>query len=292
MEQDVHNPLTITPDSIRELLRADGFLIVNKTLMRIFGINNTLYLCELLSRDAYYREQGLSKDGWFYCTQSDIENNLMLTPYQQRRCAEDLNNMRILMTKKEGIPARIYYKIAYSGIASKINKQDVKKLNNKMSRNCTSVCLETAHHTLLEEDKKKNKKDFPPYPPKTNSGKKGKAPTMEDSMKALPEHLRDDAPFVVMWKAWWEYRGTVGGPYKTMHGVNGAINKLAPHDAGTAAKMLEQSMDNEWQGLFPLKAQRGNGGTGPRQAPVDDQGYATGPPPDDINIGVKPDYIK
>ena len=58
------------------------------------------------------------------------------------------------------------------------------------------------------------------------------------------------------WYEWVEFRRLLKKPYKTTPGAAAAYNKLlrlADSDSGTAISIIDQSIENEWLGFFPLK---------------------------------------
>lgn len=62
--------------------------------------------------------------------------------------------------------------------------------------------------------------------------------------------------FVKKWAEWNEYRKQLKKPYRTQKGAAAAYNhllNLAGNDTITAIAIIQQSIENEWQGFFPLK---------------------------------------
>lgn len=67
----------------------------------------------------------------------------------------------------------------------------------------------------------------------------------------LPEELN-----LVAWQQWLEYRATIKKKYKTQRGELTGIAKLlelSRNDKKLQQRIIDQSIDNEWQGLFELK---------------------------------------
>ena len=52
---------------------------------------------------------------------------------------------------------------------------------------------------------------------------------------------------------WMQYRKEIKKPYKSQASVQKLIKKLAKYDYETQQKMVDQSMENGWQGLFEVK---------------------------------------
>lgn len=71
----------------------------------------------------------------------------------------------------------------------------------------------------------------------------------------LPEELN-----TVAWGQWLDYRSKLKKPFKTSRGERRAMNeliKLSQGDQTLQQRIVDQSIDHEWLGLFELKANRG-----------------------------------
>ena len=63
--------------------------------------------------------------------------------------------------------------------------------------------------------------------------------------------------FLKIWEKWIDYRKRIKKPFKTQNGIEKKYNELKELSGGRpelAEKIIQQSIDNEWQGLFPLKS--------------------------------------
>ncbi len=72
----------------------------------------------------------------------------------------------------------------------------------------------------------------------------------------LKENFNPDNALGEKWKQWIDFRKKLKKPYKTKEGETGAFKRLmelSDGDTGNAIRIIEQSVANEWQGLFPLK---------------------------------------
>ena len=68
--------------------------------------------------------------------------------------------------------------------------------------------------------------------------------------------LNSNQLLIKKWDEWKGFRKQIKKPYKTIHGESTAYNKLcelANHTSETAIAIIQQSIDNEWLGFFPLK---------------------------------------
>jgi len=116
---------------MKHLLSSSAYLVVNKNLCKVLGIKATILLADLISKEEYFRANHLLKDGWFFNTESNIEEDTTLTPYQQRKALKILKDKGIVDTKRVGVPAKINYKVNEELV--------VKFLNNLSLSKCTTI---------------------------------------------------------------------------------------------------------------------------------------------------------
>lgn len=142
---------------MKELLSSTAFIVVNKTLARNIGLKETVILADLISKEEYFISNGMT-DGWFFNTESNIEKDTTLTPYQQRKAIKKLKELNIIETKRMGVPAKQYFKINEELVvkflnnlslskSTTINNNKEIKLNNKYFNKPTIIeikdyCLE------------------------------------------------------------------------------------------------------------------------------------------------------
>ena len=115
---------------MKALLSSTAFLVVNKELARNIGLKETVLLADLISKEEYFIEKGMT-DGWFFNTEANIQKDTTLTPYQQRKALKTLKKYEIIQTIRKGVPAKQYFKIN--------EEQVVQFLNNKSLTNLTSI---------------------------------------------------------------------------------------------------------------------------------------------------------
>ena len=115
---------------MKHLLSSSAFLVVNKTLAKNIGLKETILLADLISKEEYFIDNGMT-DGWFFNTEANIQKDTTLTPYQQRNALKSLKNNQIIETIRKGIPAKQFFKIN--------EEQVIKFLNNKSATNLTTI---------------------------------------------------------------------------------------------------------------------------------------------------------
>lgn len=90
---------------IADLLRQGGFLMVNKAMLKMFGINNTLVLSIILDKGHGYNYEH------FYCTREYIQ---AVTSMDLRTITKTIafwRDMEVVSSVKEGVPATTYYTV-------------------------------------------------------------------------------------------------------------------------------------------------------------------------------------
>ena len=58
------------------------------------------------------------------------------------------------------------------------------------------------------------------------------------------------------WKTWLEERKAMGKPIKTQRAATLNANKLRPYSWDEQMRMVDQSIEHGWTGLYPLKKNR------------------------------------
>lgn len=115
----------------------------------------------------YYWSKNMKHD-WFYKTIDSWGEELFLTAFEQRGIRKKLKEMGLLEEKRKGSPAKLYFKLNFQRLIE-LAKQyysqternltsrseesgylDVKKLNNKMLRNFTSLYTENTTEITTE----------------------------------------------------------------------------------------------------------------------------------------------
>jgi uncharacterized protein YdaU (DUF1376 family) len=80
--------------------------------------------------------------------------------------------------------------------------------------------------------------------------------TSEKSTPVFTPSVNQNETLIKKWDEWVEFRKLLKKPYKTTPGAAAAYNKLlnlADSVSETAIAIINQSIENEWLGFFPLK---------------------------------------
>jgi hypothetical protein len=106
-------------DLIYDVLGQDAFIMVNKKLLKhIKDLNAAVLLGDLISKAKYFRSKGQLINGWFFNTQSNVQEDTGLSDYQWRKALLLLESLELVNTKNKGVPMTKHYKINYDLIAS------------------------------------------------------------------------------------------------------------------------------------------------------------------------------
>jgi len=125
---------------ISETIRADAFIPLNKALLREIGLHNAVFICDLVTKEAYFRKEGrLQDDGYFYNTEANRQWDTGLNPNQQRRCVKSLEEMGVLKQKRKGNPAKQYFLIDLVKIGEIIETHAEKRMEYNTQKNINKL---------------------------------------------------------------------------------------------------------------------------------------------------------
>ena len=97
--------------NILSILASDNYIVLNRDLLKKYGINVTLMLCELASEYNYFDKNGKLEDGMFYSTIDNISEKTGLSKYQQAEALKVLDEVGIVKSVIKGMPAKRYFNI-------------------------------------------------------------------------------------------------------------------------------------------------------------------------------------
>ena len=89
---------------------SSGSLVINKQLAHALGLEAAIMYSELLSKIDYFDERGeLTEDREFFNTIEDMEKDITLSEYQQKKAIKILQDLNLIRVKVKGLPARRYF---------------------------------------------------------------------------------------------------------------------------------------------------------------------------------------
>lgn len=154
-------------NGIINLLANNGYIILNKIVIKKLGLHEAIILGELCSEYTHWEKNSKLEDNYFYSTRKNIEENTGLSAYQQREPMQKLIRLGIILEKSKGMPLQKWYSLN-SQLLNKllcedldlttsneeIKVQDAKKLNNNEIKE-VSLDLTTSSQKTLQQDIKK-----------------------------------------------------------------------------------------------------------------------------------------
>ena len=127
---------------LASLLSSSKYIIVNKDLIKMLGLNESVILGELCSEYTYWENTNqLMDDEYFYSTRENIENNTGINAHFQRIAIKNLEQKGIITLKKMGIPCKIYYKINEKSVVECLKMAKlpvVHEVNDKENMSCNT----------------------------------------------------------------------------------------------------------------------------------------------------------
>jgi hypothetical protein len=89
----------------------DNVIILNKELVQLLGIEAALLAYILIDVKFEKEKKGETQEGgWFSIGREYIQSETTLTPHQQRNAEQIMLNNKVIEMKREGLPARNYYR--------------------------------------------------------------------------------------------------------------------------------------------------------------------------------------
>lgn len=137
---------------LSKLLSSNGFIVCNKYIIKILGLEEAVVLGLLCSTYDYWQSKNQLKiiDGeeYFYMTREKIEEEIGFKESRQRAAMNSLVNIGILKIKRKEIPAKNYYSINFEKLFN--------ILNNKTLENQASSDLKIKHQEAFKSSLSNN----------------------------------------------------------------------------------------------------------------------------------------
>lgn len=143
-------------NGISKLLSTDGFIQVNKTLIKKAGLHEAILIGELCAEYNYWEERNLLEDGFFYSTRDNIEENTGLSEHYQRKALSTLYEFGIVIIEKRGLPAKNYYKINFDVLLSILEESSCQR---RRQQDTESVNLNNNKQTKSKKENKNSSKE-------------------------------------------------------------------------------------------------------------------------------------
>ncbi len=137
-----------------EAFSSDSYLQVNKTLMKIYGIEMAVFICNLVDKLKYFRSRNmLTEDGGFFLTHAEQTEQIGLSDYQLRRHKQKCRELGILSTKMVGIPPKEFYFLDLDVLVEVFKEYSLKNLGNDPQK-IKGIYKETQSKETIKEASK------------------------------------------------------------------------------------------------------------------------------------------
>ena len=268
--------------NILSILASDNYIVVNRDLLKKYGINVTLMLCELASEYNYFDKNGKLEDGMFYSTIDNISERTGLSKYQQSEALKALDEVGIVKSVIKGMPAKRYFKIDVEELTKQI--ANISLSSCKEIRKQAGEKLETKNNDIKLINKSNNLKDKESKKEESNNTQNQHVEISEEmnqlkkeieQLKAENEKLKtkkekpkkkaksyDDQiaeytqneELQEALKAFIQMRSFIKKPL-TEYGLKLLLNKLSKIGRTDAEKIaiVNRSVEHNWQGFFEIK---------------------------------------
>lgn len=142
--------------SLLKILGSSSFLMANKEIVKATDLECAVLLSDLAGAYDYWKEKNLLQDGYFFRTQSDIEQNTTLSAKVQLRCLKVLISKGILKTKLKGAPPVKYFCIDEKAIIAIISQTGEIDLSKRENLNYTNGIIQYVQKGEFEIAEREN----------------------------------------------------------------------------------------------------------------------------------------
>ena len=108
-------------NEIISFLANDNFIVINRDLIDVLGLDCAVFLSEIASEWNYWDKTGKAEDGWFFSTSENIQKKSGLSNYKQTASIKKLSAMGILEVSVKGTPATRYFRINEGRLVSTLS---------------------------------------------------------------------------------------------------------------------------------------------------------------------------
>lgn len=245
--------------NILSLLASDNYIVINRDLLKKYGINVALMLCELASEYNYFDQSGKLEDGMFYSTIDNINERTGLSKYQQSEALKVLDKIGIVKSVVKGIPAKRFFKIDVEELATQIvnispsSCKEIGKLDGEKveTKNNNRKLINKSNNLKDKESKKEDTNNTQiEHVEKTTCRKKKKTISYDEQIAEYTQN--EDLQNAL--KAFVQMRSFIKKPM-TEYALKLMLKKLDElgNNDTTKIAIINQSITHNWQGIFPLK---------------------------------------
>ena len=265
--------------NILSILASDNYIVINRDLLKKYGINVTLMLCELASEYNYFEKNGMLYDGMFFSTIDNIYEKTGLSKYQQTEALKVLDNIGIVKSVVKGIPAKRYFKIDVEELEKQIvnispsSCKEIGKLDGEKveTKNNNRKLINNSNNLKDKESKKEDTNNTQiEHVEKTTCRKKKKTISYDEQ---IAEYTQNEELQNAL-KAFVQMRAFIKKPL-TEYGLKLLLNKLSKIGRTDAEKIaiVNRSVEHNWQGFFEIKEETSYQKSAQPEKKYDQNGY-------------------
>lgn len=238
-------------NAVAKLLSTDGFIQVNKTLIKKVGLHEAILIGELCAEYNYWEERDMLDDGYFYSTRDNIEENTGLSEHYQRKALSTLYELGIILIEKRGLPAKNYYKINFDTLLSIIEESSCQR---RRQQDAESVNLNNNKQTKSKKEKVVSKDTTTEF----QFGSKQSKPKKENLYTKcinMIDAKTTDATCRLLLQDWLsmileKYRDRGKVLYANV--FKGKLNMLDKYDEKDWADIIRYNIQRGYEGFYPV----------------------------------------
>ena len=288
--------------NILSILASDNYIVINRDLLKKYGINVTLMLCELASEYNYFDKNGKLEDGMFYSTIDNISERTGLSKYQQAEALKALDDDGIVKSVIKGMPAKRYFKIDVEELTKQIAnislsscKEIRKQAGEKLETKNNDIKLINKSNNLKDKESKKEesnntqnqqveneelnhlKKEIEQLKAENEKLKTKKERKPKKQTKSYDEQIAEytgNEELQEALKAFIQMRSFIKKPL-TEYGLKLLLNKLSKIGKTDAERIaiVNRSVEHNWQGFFEIKEETSYQKSAQPEKKYDQNGY-------------------
>lgn len=127
-------------NSLLQLISVDDHILVSKTLAKRLSLNESIILGELITEYLYHESNNmLTEDDYFYCPVENLEQNVFLNEFFQRKAIKHLCEEGLITVEKRGMPAKRYIHLNTDRIEEFIKSESLVLSSKDSAEQYTSI---------------------------------------------------------------------------------------------------------------------------------------------------------
>ena len=203
--------------NLLKIISNDNYLLLNRDLIRELGLDETVLLCELCHEQQYWQDKNsLQKDGFFYSTVENIENQIGIKKKKQLTIINKLKALNLIEVKYHDMPKKRYIKVNVSEIESLQEKYSSKKEAEKIK--LTEFDYDIINKVFFEKELSKEIKN-----------------TFAEYVLVLKQYKKFDVNL------------------KNMRGLLNSFLQFKDKSIEEQKKIINQSKNKKWKSFYPIR---------------------------------------